>query len=167
MRDGKHLYCADVTNFRVVVMDAERRQVVGSVRVGRYPYALAVVGDKVYAANIGLFEYSPVPPPNDDRFDKRGLTFPPFGYPSQEARDGVEFEGRQDSRPGRAERARIVFRLGRGRFESASAEGHQPPEDGPAGRRARRTTARRWAAARPTSWPRTATRSSCPTATTT
>jgi YVTN family beta-propeller protein len=93
--DGKHLYCADVTNFRVVVIDAERRQVVGSVPVGRYPYALAVVGDKVYAANIGLFEYSPIPPPKEDRFDKRGLTFPPFGYPSKEARDGVEFEGRK------------------------------------------------------------------------
>ena len=93
--DGKYLYCSDVTNFRVVVIDAEQRQVVGSVPVGRYPYALAVVGDKVYAANIGLFEYSPIPPPNDPRFDKRGLTFPPFGYPSKEARDGVEFEGRK------------------------------------------------------------------------
>jgi len=92
--DGKFLYCADVTNFRLAVVDAERRQVIGSVRVGRYPYALAVVDNKVYAANIGLFEYSPVGPPNDDRFDKRGLTFPPFGYPSKEARDGVEFEGR-------------------------------------------------------------------------
>ncbi len=93
--NGKYLYCADVTNFRVVVIDAERQQVVGSVRVGRYPYALSVVGEKVYVANIGLFEYSPVPPPADDRFDKRGLTFPPFGYPSKEARDGVEFEGRK------------------------------------------------------------------------
>jgi len=93
--DGRHLYCADVTNFRVVVIDTERRCVIGSAPVGRYPYALSVVGDKVYAANIGLFEYSPVPPPNDDRFDKRGLTFPPFGYPSPEARDGVEFEGRK------------------------------------------------------------------------
>jgi len=92
--DGKHLYCADVTNFRVLVIDAERQHVVGSVPVGRYPYALSVVGDKVYAANIGLFEYSPVPPSNDHRFDHRGLTFPPFGYPSQEARDGVKFEGR-------------------------------------------------------------------------
>jgi len=93
--DGKHLYCADVTNFRLVVVDAERRQVVGAVPVGRYPYALAVLGDKVYTANIGLFEYSPIPPPSGDRFDKRGLTFPPFGYPSQEARNGVEFEGRK------------------------------------------------------------------------
>ena len=93
--DGKYLYCADVTNFRFVVIDAERRLVIGSVPVGRYPYALAVVGDKVYAANIGLFEYSHIPLPNDDRYDKRGLTFPPFGYPSKEARDGVEFEGRK------------------------------------------------------------------------
>jgi YVTN family beta-propeller protein len=93
--DGKHLYCADVANFRVVVMDAEGRRVIGSVRVGRYPYALAVVGEKVYAANIGLFEYSPIGAPSDDRFDKRGLTFPPYGYPSEQARDGVEFEGRK------------------------------------------------------------------------
>ena len=93
--DGKFLYCADVTNFRLVVIDAAQRQVVGFVPVGRYPYALAVEGDKVYAANIGLFEYSAVPPPNDSRFDKRGLTFPPYGYPSEEARDGVEFEGRK------------------------------------------------------------------------
>lgn len=93
--DGKHLYCADVANFRVVVLDLERRQVIGSVAVGRYPYALAVVGDTVFAANIGLFEYSPIGAPKDDRFDKRGLTFPPYGYPSAEARDGVEFEGRQ------------------------------------------------------------------------
>ena len=59
-RRRQHLYCADVANFRVVVMDAEQRQVVGSVPVGRYPYALAVVGDRVYVANIGLFEYSPI-----------------------------------------------------------------------------------------------------------
>ena len=93
--NGKHLYCADVANFRVVVVDVEGKRVIGSARVGRYPYALAVVGEKVYAANIGLFEYSPIGPPNDGRFDKRGLTFPPYGYPSKEARDGVEFEGRQ------------------------------------------------------------------------
>lgn len=93
--DGKYLYCADVTNFRLAVIDVERRLAVGSVRVGRYPYALTVVGTRVYVANIGLFEYSPIPPPSSDRFDKRGLTFPPFGYPSKEARDGVEFEGRK------------------------------------------------------------------------
>ncbi len=73
----------------------ERKLVVGSVPVGRYPYALTVAGNQVYVANIGLFEYSPIPPPKGKDFDKRGLTFPPFGFPSKEARDGVEMEGRK------------------------------------------------------------------------
>jgi YVTN family beta-propeller protein len=93
-KDGRYLFCADVTNFRVVVVDTQQRQVAASVQVGRYPYALAITGNRLYVANIGLFEYSPVPPPNDARFDPRGLTIPPFGYPSREARDGVVFEGR-------------------------------------------------------------------------
>ena len=93
--DGRYVYCADVTNFRVAVIDAERLKTVASVRVGRYPYALALADERLYVANVGLFEYSPVPPPKDSRFDKRGLTRPPFGYPSRAARDGVLFEGRQ------------------------------------------------------------------------
>lgn len=93
--DGHYLYCADVTNFRVAVIDVAAQRVVGSVRVGRYPYALAVSGTRVCVANIGMFEYSPVPPPEQDGFDRRGLTFPPFGVPSPEARDGVTVEGRQ------------------------------------------------------------------------
>ena len=116
--DGKTLYCADVTNFRVATIDAESRKVVGSVQVGRYPYALAVVGEKVYAANIGMFEYSAIPAPAiavkaeksnvtadptvktaagkaPQTIDKRGLTFPAFGFPSAESRDGVEVEGRK------------------------------------------------------------------------
>jgi YVTN family beta-propeller protein len=93
--DGRHLYCADVTNFRLVVVDTTARRPVGSVPVGRYPYALALAGDRVLVANIGLFEYSAIPPPRDDKFDKRGITRPAFGYPSKEARDGVEFEGRK------------------------------------------------------------------------
>ena len=36
-KDGRYLFCADVTNFRVVVIDTEQRKVAGSVQVGRYP----------------------------------------------------------------------------------------------------------------------------------
>jgi YVTN family beta-propeller protein len=92
--DGKAIYCADVTNFRVVVVDAAARKVVGSVSVGRYPYALAVAGSRVYVANVGMFEYSRVPRLAASGFDPRGLTFPPFAIPSRAARDGVRFEGR-------------------------------------------------------------------------
>ncbi|MCX6620383.1 MAG: bifunctional YncE family protein/alkaline phosphatase family protein [Acidobacteria bacterium] len=93
--DGRHVYCADVTNFRLVIIDTQQRSVVGSAAVGRYPYTLAVAGDRVLVANIGLFEYSPVPPPAGGKFDKRGLTRPAFGYPSKQARNGGKFEGRK------------------------------------------------------------------------
>jgi YVTN family beta-propeller protein len=93
--DGRYIYCADVANFRLVVADTVQKKIVGSVAVGRYPYALCVSGNRVYVANIGLFEYQPVPPPENGAGDKRGLTRPPFGYPSREAAEGVEFEGRR------------------------------------------------------------------------
>ena len=84
-----------MTNFRVAVVDTAAGQLVGSVHVDRYPYALTVAGSHVYVANIGMFEYSPVPPPEEDGFDRRGLTFPPFGFPSKESVEGVDVEGRR------------------------------------------------------------------------
>lgn len=93
--DGRHLYCADVTNFRLAVIDTGSRAVVSSIPVGRYPYGLAVSGSRVYVANIGMFEYSAIPEPASGGGDPRGLTFPPFGFPSREAREGVEVEGRR------------------------------------------------------------------------
>lgn len=92
--DGRYLYCADVTNFRLGVIDTFEKRLVGSVDVGRYPYALAVVDKRVYVANIGMFNYSPIPASLDSKYDKRGLTFPPFGFPSAESEKGVHFEGR-------------------------------------------------------------------------
>jgi YVTN family beta-propeller protein len=93
--DGRYLYAADVTNFRLVIVDTEQRRVAGSTPVGRYPYSLAVSGNRVFVANIGLFEYSAVPPPAGGKHDPRGLTRPPYGYPSKAAREGVTFEGRK------------------------------------------------------------------------
>lgn len=92
--DGRWLYCADVTNFRVVILDTDSRKIVASVTAGRYPYSLAVSGSRVFVANIGMYEYSPIPPPQGP-YDRRGLTYPAFGIPSPEARDGVEVEGRK------------------------------------------------------------------------
>jgi len=108
-RDGKRLYVVDNANFRLVIVDTALRKVVASVRVGRYPYAVALSPDErmVYVANIGIFEYSPILPPPSHRErgekgegessevkrDPRGLSFPPFGFPSREAREGVVVEG--------------------------------------------------------------------------
>ncbi len=92
--DGRHLYCADTTNFRLAIIDTVEKKTIGSVAVGRYPYALSVSGDRVYVANIGQYEYTAVPAPAPGEGDPKGLMFPPFGVPSEEAEKGVHVEGR-------------------------------------------------------------------------
>jgi YVTN family beta-propeller protein len=92
--DGKYLYCADETNFRLVIFDTISGRLVSSVGTGRYPAAIASLGSRVYVANIGQFSYSAIPKGDGSEPDPRGLTFPAFGYPSREAETGGKAEGR-------------------------------------------------------------------------
>ena len=130
--DGRYLYCADVTNFRLAIVDTGQRRVVGSAPVGRYPYTLAVSGSRVFVANIGLFEYSAVPPPTDGKSDPRGLTRPAFGYPSKAARDGVTFEGRKIPGLGDDNGPQSFSVTGVDVSNPQAPQVRQPLEDGPA-----------------------------------
>ena len=80
------LYAADQANFRIVAIDIRSRQVAGSVRVGRLPFALALAPDgrRLYVTNCGMFEYQALPGAAEG-----GLSFPAFGFPSAEAARGV------------------------------------------------------------------------------
>ena len=164
--DGADIYCADVTNFRVVVIDCRQAKVVGSAGVGRYPYALAVAGQRVYVANIGHVRIQPDPAARRARARPRGLTFPPFGCPAKRRATAYQVEGRE-------------FRA------SATRTRRNPSRSGASMSPTRRTrtviagsrpgcwSARRPTAAKPsaaahrTTWWPTATRSTSPTATTT
>ncbi len=95
--DGNRLYALDQGNWRVVVLDAHSLDRIASVPTGAYPYGLAVSSDGVhlYVTNSGLFEYSMIPDGDAKDPLKAGLHFPPFGFPSKEAREGVTAEGRK------------------------------------------------------------------------
>jgi YVTN family beta-propeller protein len=84
------LYVADQANFRVAAIDLRSHQVVGSVRVGRLPFFLALAPDgrRLYVTNCGMFEYHAL-----DGAPDAGLPFPAFGFPSAEAVHGVELGG--------------------------------------------------------------------------
>ncbi len=85
------LYVVDQANFRVVIFDARSRQVLSSLRVGRLPFAMALSPDRqrLYVTNIGMFSYQPIPGAGLKDARTTGLTFPAFGFPSPEARNGV------------------------------------------------------------------------------
>jgi YVTN family beta-propeller protein len=93
--DRAHLYALDLANYRLAVVNLETSRVEASVGVGRQPFAVRLSPDgcRAYVANMGTFQYSLVE--EADGMDTRGLAFPPFGYPSREAREGTRAEGRQ------------------------------------------------------------------------
>ncbi|HYO84263.1 MAG TPA: bifunctional YncE family protein/alkaline phosphatase family protein [Bryobacteraceae bacterium] len=73
------LYVADQANFRVVAVDMKRRRVLGSVRVGRLPFAVALSPDKtrLYVTHVGVFAY--------EALSGGPVPFPVFGFPSRES----------------------------------------------------------------------------------
>src|SRR5687768_8115034 len=86
-REREILYVVDQANFRVAVVDADKRRVVASVPVGRLPFVATLSPDRkrLWVANTGMFEYKPVP---------GGLPFPAFGFPSTEAVSGARARSR-------------------------------------------------------------------------
>ena len=89
--EGRRLYVVDQMNFRVVGIDAQTRQIVDVIPVGRYPFGISCTpdGSFLYVANIGMFEYSAIEGFDPQRFTETGLSFPPFAYLSEEMVHGT------------------------------------------------------------------------------
>jgi DNA-binding beta-propeller fold protein YncE len=85
------LYVVDQANFRLVSIDTRARKILGSVKTGRLPFAVALSPDTgtAYVANLGVFEYQAVPGADLQRAKETGLPFPAFGFPSPESAKGV------------------------------------------------------------------------------
>lgn len=94
--EGRYLYGVDVANQEVVTVDLAQKQVLNRVAAGRQPYAVALdpATNRLLVANIGVFDYSVIGSPREGEGFPKGLTIPPFGFPSKEAETGREFEGR-------------------------------------------------------------------------
>lgn len=95
--DGKTLYALDQGNWRVVILDANSLQLLGTAPTGAYPFGMALSpnGTRLYVTNTGLFEYTAIPGADKDHPLETGLHFPPFGYPSKSAREGGVVEGKK------------------------------------------------------------------------
>jgi YVTN family beta-propeller protein len=94
-RDGRLLYALDQANFRLLIASTEECRILSSVPLGRYPFGLALSpdGKRVYAANVGMFEYSRIEGVDLDNPERQGLLHPPLAFESKEAREGVDKEG--------------------------------------------------------------------------
>jgi YVTN family beta-propeller protein len=90
-KDGSHIFAVDQTNFRLIIIDTRKMKAIKSVPVGRYPFGIALTNDekKVYVANIGMFEYSKISDIEETSDYKNALDFPPFGYNTEEMKNGI------------------------------------------------------------------------------
>jgi len=89
--DGSRLYVVDQMNFRVVTINTETQTIVDVIPVGRYPFGICLSPDaeKLYVANIGMFEYSLVEGFDPKRFEETSLSFAAFPYLSDEMIHGT------------------------------------------------------------------------------
>jgi DNA-binding beta-propeller fold protein YncE len=88
------LYVLDQANFRLVIFDTHKGRLVSSLAAGRLPFGISLSADghTIYISNLGMFQYSPIPGADSAHARETGLPFPAFGFPSQEAREGVRRE---------------------------------------------------------------------------
>jgi YVTN family beta-propeller protein len=76
---------------RLIVIDTKVKKIVASVKTGRYPFGVIVSpdGQKVYVANVGMFEYSKIGNIEAEKDYKKALDFPPFGFGTEEMKKGT------------------------------------------------------------------------------
>jgi len=90
--DGKWIFAVDQSNYRLLIIDVEKRQVARSIGVGRSPFGITLSPDesRAYVANVGIYEYSYFV---DEAGKRAMLPFPPFGVPSKAAEEGIVVNG--------------------------------------------------------------------------
>jgi len=90
-KDGRYLYAVDQMLFRLLVIDTRMKRIIASIKTGRYPFGIIISPDqqKVYVANVGMFEYSKIGNIEAEKDYKKALDFPPFGFGTEEMKNGT------------------------------------------------------------------------------
>jgi len=93
-KDGRYIYAVDQMLFRLIVVDTQLKRIVASAKTGRYPFGIILSHDeqKVYVANVGVFEYSKIGNIEAEKDYQKALDFPPFGYGTEEMKKGTRID---------------------------------------------------------------------------
>ncbi len=93
-KDGRFLYAVDQTLFRMIVIDTQLKKITASAKTGRYPFGIILSPDqqKVYVANVGMFEYQKIGTIEAGKDYKKALSFPAFGFGTDEMKNGTRID---------------------------------------------------------------------------
>ena len=93
-KDGRYLYAVDQMLFRLIVIDTQLKKIISSIKTGRYPFGVILSPDqqKVYVANVGMFEYRKIGNIEAQKDYNNALDFPPFGFGTEEMKKGIQID---------------------------------------------------------------------------
>ena len=91
-KDGKKLYAVDQIGFRMIIINTETGRLENNVPVGRYPFGICLSPDeqKVYIANVGMFQYSMIRGITKENVIAKAMKYPAFAYGSKDMIEGME-----------------------------------------------------------------------------
>jgi YVTN family beta-propeller protein len=94
-KDGSTLYAVDQIGFRLVVIDTRTKKILHNIPTGRYPFGICLSPNeqRVYVANVGVFEYKPFTDLDKDDLKNTAHTWPSTRYNSKEMIEGIPAEG--------------------------------------------------------------------------
>lgn len=90
--DGKTLYAVDQIGFRMLAVDLATQKLKFSVKVGRYPFGIALAPDEktVYVANVGMYEYKTLESLDPAKLAETAMAFPASGFNTKESIEGIQ-----------------------------------------------------------------------------
>ncbi len=91
---GKYLYAVDQIGFRVLILDLEKKRLIKNVKVGRYPFGIALSPDEksLYVANVGMYEYRLLEGVDFENLKETAPNFPTSAFLSKPSIEGYETE---------------------------------------------------------------------------
>ena len=89
--DGSTIFAVDQIQFEVLMIDTKSREIINTVKVGRYPFGITLSPDEkeVYVANVGVFEYKYIESYDTANMKETSLDYPTSAYLSDEMREGI------------------------------------------------------------------------------
>ncbi len=91
-REGSLIYAVDQIGFRVLIVDVKNKKLLKNVKVGRYPFGIALSPDEkeLYVANVGMYEYSYLKGVDFENLKDTAPNFPTSAFLSEKSIKGYK-----------------------------------------------------------------------------
>ncbi|MBN1145131.1 MAG: hypothetical protein JXA72_11950, partial [Bacteroidales bacterium] len=90
--NGELLYVVDQINFCVNIINTQSGAILNRIATGRYPFGITLApnGEKLFVANVGVFEYDLIQSSDTSGATQPLMNYPAFGYMTEAMKNGIK-----------------------------------------------------------------------------